>query len=85
MIPVELILLALSPVFVGFIGWEWYRAHRAGNGLYRWQDTLANAVLALLFLGVVCTGRVKPERAADCGDARRKPVAYEPSSFLWHF
>ena len=48
MIPVELILLALSPVFVGFIGWEWYRAHRAGNGLYRWQDTLANAVLALL-------------------------------------
>ena len=48
MLPVELILLALSPVFVGFIGWEWYRAHRAGNGLYRWQDTLANAMLALL-------------------------------------
>lgn len=51
MIPVELILLALSPVFIGFIAWEWYRAHQAGNGVYRWQDSLANAVLALLHQG----------------------------------
>jgi sterol desaturase/sphingolipid hydroxylase (fatty acid hydroxylase superfamily) len=51
MIPVELILLVLSPVFLGFIGWEWYRARHAAPALYRWQDTLANAVLALLHQG----------------------------------
>ncbi|MGP9801529.1 sterol desaturase family protein [Rheinheimera sp. NSM] len=51
MIPVELILLVLSPVFLGFIGWEWYRARHATPALYRWQDTLANAVLALLHQG----------------------------------
>lgn len=51
MIPVELILLALSPVFIGFIAFEWYRAYQSGSGLYRWQDTLANAVLALLHQG----------------------------------
>ncbi|MBU1309700.1 MAG: sterol desaturase family protein [Gammaproteobacteria bacterium] len=49
--PVELILLALSPVFIGFIAWEWYRSHQAANGVYRWQDSLANAVLALLHQG----------------------------------
>ena len=48
MIPVELILLALSPVFIGFIGWEWYRSRQSVPAVYRWQDSLANAVLALL-------------------------------------
>ena len=51
MIPVELILLALSPVFAGFIACEWFSTYRAGKGLYRWQDSLANAVLALLHQG----------------------------------
>lgn len=51
MIPVELILLALSPIFLGFIAWEWRRAQRRQSGIYRWQDTLANAVLALLHQG----------------------------------
>ncbi|MBZ9610175.1 sterol desaturase family protein [Rheinheimera maricola] len=48
MIPVELILLALSPLFLGFIGWEWYRSRNKVPAIYRWQDSLANAVLALL-------------------------------------
>ncbi len=51
MIPVEFILLALAPVFLGFIAWEWWRTARAGKAWYRWQDTLANAVLALLHQG----------------------------------
>lgn len=51
MIPVELILLLLSPLFVGFIAWEWYRTKQAVPPRYRWQDTLANAVLALLHQG----------------------------------
>lgn len=51
MIPVELILLALSPVFIGFIAWEWYRSRRSVPVIYRWQDSLANAALALLHQG----------------------------------
>lgn len=51
MIPVEFILLALAPVFLAFIIWEWWRTERAGKAWYRWQDTLANAVLALLHQG----------------------------------
>ncbi|GAB58491.1 sterol desaturase family protein [Rheinheimera nanhaiensis] len=51
MIPVEFILLALAPVFLGFIAWEWWQTARAGHAWYRWQDTLANAVLALLHQG----------------------------------
>jgi sterol desaturase/sphingolipid hydroxylase (fatty acid hydroxylase superfamily) len=51
MLPVELILLALSPVFIGFIAWEWWRARQQQPALYRWQDTAANAVLALLHQG----------------------------------
>lgn len=51
MIPVEFILLALAPVFLAFIVWEWWRTERAGKAWYRWQDTLANAVLALLHQG----------------------------------
>uniref|UniRef100_A0A486XWF4 Sterol desaturase n=1 Tax=Rheinheimera sp. BAL341 TaxID=1708203 RepID=A0A486XWF4_9GAMM len=47
MIPVELILLALSPVFIGFISWEWFRSRHTKPAIYRWQDSLANAVLAL--------------------------------------
>jgi len=49
--PVELILLALSPVFLGFIAWEWYRARKQAPALYRWQDSLANALLALMHQG----------------------------------
>ncbi|MEW5681679.1 MAG: sterol desaturase family protein [Pseudomonadota bacterium] len=51
MIPVEFILLALAPVFLAFIIWEWWRTERAGKAWYRWQDTLTNAVLALLHQG----------------------------------
>jgi len=51
MVPVELILLALSPVFIGFIAWEWWRSRNQTPVLYRWQDTLANAVLALMHQG----------------------------------
>ncbi len=51
MIPVELILLALSPLFIGFIAWEWWRSVTTDTGRYRWQDTLTNAVLALLHQG----------------------------------
>ena len=48
MVSVEYILLVLSPLFVGFIAWEWYSSYRKGKAWYRWQDTLANAVLAAL-------------------------------------
>lgn len=51
MIPIELILLALSPVFLGFIAWEWWRDKRVSAARYRWQDTLANATLALMHQG----------------------------------
>ena len=51
MVPVELILLVLSPVFIGFIAWEWWRSRNRAPALYRWQDTLANAVLALMHQG----------------------------------
>ena len=51
MIPVELILLALSPVFLGFIAWEWLSSRKLTPARYRWQDSAANAVLALLHQG----------------------------------
>jgi sterol desaturase/sphingolipid hydroxylase (fatty acid hydroxylase superfamily) len=51
MLPVELILLALSPVFIGFIAWEWWHSRQQNQTIYRWQDTLANAVLALMHQG----------------------------------
>lgn len=51
MIPVELILLALSPVFVGFVAWEWLSSRRLAVGRYRWQDSAANVVLALMHQG----------------------------------
>lgn len=42
--PVELILLALSPVFVLLIAYEWWRHPH----FYRLKDSLANTALALL-------------------------------------
>ncbi|HEX5792937.1 MAG TPA: sterol desaturase family protein [Rheinheimera sp.] len=51
MIPVELILLALSPVFLAFIAWEWFSSRKFKPARYRWQDTAANAALALLHQG----------------------------------
>jgi sterol desaturase/sphingolipid hydroxylase (fatty acid hydroxylase superfamily) len=48
---VQLILLALAPVFFAFIGWEaWHLARtRPGSGIYAWRDTLCNAALALMY------------------------------------
>lgn len=51
MIPVELILLALAPLFLGFIAWEWFSSRKLTPARYRWQDSAANAVLALLHQG----------------------------------
>lgn len=48
MIPVEWILLALSPVFLGLVAFEWWYGLRLQRHWYRWRDTLANAVLALM-------------------------------------
>ncbi|OEY71087.1 sterol desaturase [Rheinheimera salexigens] len=48
---VELILLALSPVFLAFVAWEWWRYRQVQPVMYRWQDSLANAVLALMHQG----------------------------------
>ncbi|MDN0075016.1 sterol desaturase family protein [Crenobacter sp. SG2303] len=49
---VELILLALAPVFVGCIAWEciWWR-RRGNTSVYSWRDTLCNTGLALLHQG----------------------------------
>lgn len=47
----NLILLALGPVFLGFIGWEaWYWARRR-RAVYTLTDTLSNAALALMHQG----------------------------------
>lgn len=46
MVPVEVILLLLSPVFFLFIGYEWYQSARRQTGIYQWRDSLANFVLA---------------------------------------
>jgi len=41
------ILLAMGPIFLGFIGWEaWYLKRRRAS--YTWPDTLSNATLALM-------------------------------------
>ncbi|MCW3480740.1 sterol desaturase family protein [Neisseriaceae bacterium JH1-16] len=49
---VQLILLALAPVFVGCIAWEMVWWHRRGDDtVYRWRDTLCNTGLALLHQG----------------------------------
>ncbi|OWY40916.1 C-5 sterol desaturase [Xenophilus sp. AP218F] len=49
---VELILLALAPVFLLCILWEWRFWRRRGRaGVYDWRDSLCNACLALLHQG----------------------------------
>ncbi|WP_186177263.1 sterol desaturase family protein [Burkholderia gladioli] len=50
---VELLLLALAPVFLLCIGWEaWHLARtRPNDHIYAWRDTLCNAALALMHQG----------------------------------
>jgi sterol desaturase/sphingolipid hydroxylase (fatty acid hydroxylase superfamily) len=48
MIPVEWILIGLSPVFLLCIALEWWLSNRRGQSLYQWRDSLANVGLALL-------------------------------------
>ncbi|MBN3820985.1 sterol desaturase family protein [Paraburkholderia sp. Se-20369] len=50
---VELLLLALAPVFLFCIGWEaWHLARtRPQDAVYGWRDTLCNAALALMHQG----------------------------------
>ncbi len=49
---IELLLLALAPVFLGCVAWEaWYWARRGRADVYSWRDTLCNAALALLHQG----------------------------------
>ncbi|KVT54998.1 sterol desaturase family protein [Burkholderia ubonensis] len=50
---VELLLLALAPVFLLCIGWEaWHFARtRPQAAVYGWPDTLCNAALALMHQG----------------------------------
>ncbi|ABM50855.1 putative membrane protein [Burkholderia mallei NCTC 10247] len=50
---VELLLLALAPVFLLCIGWEaWHLARtRPGEHVYNLRDTLCNAALALMHQG----------------------------------
>lgn len=45
---VALILLALSPVFLFFVLYEWWKSYRQGANWYQWRDTVANATLALM-------------------------------------
>ena len=46
---VQLLLLALAPLFLGCIGWELYYWQRQGrSNIYDWRDSLCNACLALL-------------------------------------
>lgn len=47
-IPVELILICLSPIFFIFIGWEWLHSVRQNRPRYQWQDSLANLCLAAM-------------------------------------
>jgi sterol desaturase/sphingolipid hydroxylase (fatty acid hydroxylase superfamily) len=44
----SLILLALAPVFLGFIAWEAWQFKRIGRVSYTWADTASNAALALM-------------------------------------
>ena len=48
MVPVEAILILLSPLFFLFIGYEWYQSVRRGSRIYQWRDTLANFVTAAM-------------------------------------
>ncbi|MBP4043984.1 sterol desaturase family protein [Chromobacterium violaceum] len=50
--PVELILLALAPVFLLFVAWElWLFRRQSRLGLYHWRDSLCSAALGLLHQG----------------------------------
>lgn len=44
----EWLLLALAPVFLGFVVWEAWYWRRRRPGMYSWQDTFSNAALALM-------------------------------------
>lgn len=48
MIPVELILILLSPIFFLFIAFEWYQSERNRQSVYHWRDSLANLGLAAM-------------------------------------
>ncbi|MFC0048046.1 sterol desaturase family protein [Rheinheimera tilapiae] len=48
MVPVEVILILLSPVFFLFIGFEWYHSVRRKLAIYQWRDSLANMILAAM-------------------------------------
>lgn len=47
-IPVELILIVLSPIFFICIALEWYQTERRQAPIYAWRDSLCNLVLAAL-------------------------------------
>jgi len=47
-IPVELILILLSPIFFLFIAFEWYQSERKRQSVYHWRDSLANLGLAAM-------------------------------------
>ncbi|MBM2886044.1 sterol desaturase family protein [Chromobacterium phragmitis] len=50
--PVELILLALVPVFLLFVAWELFRLRRQGRlSVYDWRDSACCAALGLLHQG----------------------------------
>ncbi|POZ63137.1 sterol desaturase family protein [Chromobacterium alticapitis] len=50
--PVEWILLALTPVFLLFVGWELWRLRRQGRlSIYDWRDSACCAALGLLHQG----------------------------------
>jgi len=49
---IDLLLLALAPLFVGCVAAEtWYWRQRGRADIYSWRDTLCNAGLALLHQG----------------------------------
>lgn len=48
----EWLLLALAPVFLGFVVWEAWYWRRRQPVMYSWRDTLSNASLALMHQGV---------------------------------
>lgn len=44
----EWVLMAMAPVFLGFVAWEAWHWHRRGRDHYTLRDTLSNASLALM-------------------------------------
>ena len=44
----EWVLMAMAPVFLGFVAWEAWHWHRRGRDIYTLRDTLGNAALALM-------------------------------------